>query len=146
MSLSKSSWKVKIEKEVEPEIKWNVWTVYVFQHDLSARIGNSNNALFLHISQSNHNFDFNSVKMLIYVHNKTLRRIFEAATISFFNSLNTRPDFYNISPYLTKSILNSYNTFHLLLIFSTYIIIFMLSIFFCFSFYFFFISFSFSSL
>ena len=41
------------------------------------RIGNLNDALFLHISQSNHNFDFNSA-------------------ISIFNSLNTRPGFYNI--------------------------------------------------
>ena len=62
---------------------------------------------------SNHNFDFNSGKMLIYIHNKSLRRIFEAAAISLFNFLNTRPGFYNISPYLSKSILNSYNIFHL---------------------------------
>ena len=61
----------------------------------------------------NHNFDFNSVKMLIYIHNKSLRGIFEATAISLFNSLNTRPSFYNISPYLSKSILNSYNIFHL---------------------------------
>ena len=75
------------------------------------------------------NNGFNSAKMLIYIHNKSLRWIFEAAAISFFNSLNTRPGFYNISPYLSKSILNSYNIFHLQLIFSTNIIIFMLSIF-----------------
>ena len=75
-------------------------------------IGNLNNALFLHISQSKHNFDFNSAKMLIYIHNKSLWRIFEAVAISLFNSLNTRPDFY-IFPYLSKSILNSYNIFHL---------------------------------
>ena len=40
--------------------------------------------------------------MLIYIFNKSLRRIFEAAAISFFNSLNTRPGFYNISPYLSQ--------------------------------------------
>ena len=45
-------------------------------------------------------------------HNKNLRRIFEAAAISFLNSLNTRPGFYNISPYLSKRILNSYNISH----------------------------------
>ena len=82
------------------------------------RIDNSNNALFLHISQSNNNFDFNSAKILICIHNKSQRQIFEAAAISFFNSLNTRPGFYNIFPYLSKSILNSYNTFHHKLIFS----------------------------
>ena len=72
-----------------------------------------NNELFLHISQSIHYFDFNSAKMLISIHNKSLRRIFEAAAISLFNSQNTRPGFYNISSYLSKSILNSYNIFHL---------------------------------
>ena len=73
-------------------------------------IGNLNNASFLNISQHNHNFDFNSAKML--THNKNLRRIIEIAAISSLNSLNTRPDFYNISPYLSEHILNSYNIFH----------------------------------
>ena len=82
------------------------------EHKKDIRIGNSNNALLLHISQHNHNIDFNSAKMLPYIHNKNLRRIFEAAAISFLNSLNTRPDFYNISPYLSKHILNSNNIFH----------------------------------
>ena len=70
------------------------------------------NVLFLHISQSNPNFDFNSAKMLIYI-NKSLRRIIKAAATSLFYSLNTRTGFYNISPYLSKSILDSYNIFHL---------------------------------
>ena len=78
------------------------------EHKRDLRIGNLNNALFQHISQSNHNFDFNSAKMLICIHLKRLRRIFEAAAISLCNSLNTRPGFYNISPYLGKSILNSH--------------------------------------
>ena len=50
--------------------------------------------------------------MLINIHNKRLRKIFEAAAISLCNSLNTRPGFY-ISSYLSKYILNSYNIFHL---------------------------------
>ena len=82
------------------------------EHKRDIRIGNSNNALFLHISQHNHNIDFNSAKMLTYINNKNLRRIFEAAAISFLSSLNTRPGFYNISPYLSKHILNSYNIFY----------------------------------
>ena len=82
------------------------------EHKRDIRISNSNNALFLHIPQYNHNFDFNSTKMLTYIHKKNLGRIFEAAAISFLNSLNTHPGFYNISPYLSKHILNSYNIFH----------------------------------
>ena len=83
------------------------------EHKRDIRIGNWNNALFLDISQSNHNFDFNSAKMLVYIHNKRLRRIFEAGAISLCNSVNTCPGFYNISPYLSKSILNSYKIFPL---------------------------------
>ena len=82
------------------------------EHKRDIRIGNSNNALLVHTSQHNHNIDFISAKMLTYIHNKNLRRIFEAAAISFLSSLNTRPGFYNISPYLSKHILNSYNIFH----------------------------------
>ena len=99
------------------------------KHKKDIRIGNLNNALLQYISQSNHDFDFNSAKMLIYIHYKRLRQIFEAGAISIFNSVNTRPGFYNISPYLSKSILNRYNIFLLLLIYFTYIIIFTLSIF-----------------
>ena len=83
------------------------------EHKRDIRIGNLNNALFQHISQSNHNFNFNSAKMLIYIYNKRLRQIFKAGAISLCNSVNTRPGFYDISPYLSKSILNSYNIFHL---------------------------------
>ena len=130
--------------QVEGEILWEVCKncklkyigetsrnlhVRLKEHKGDIRIGNLNNALFLHISQSNHNFNFNSVKMLIYIQNESLRRIFEDAVISFFNSLKTRLGFYNISPYLSKSILNGYNIFHLYFIFSTCIIIFMLFIF-----------------
>ena len=46
-------------------------------------------------------------KMLIYIHNKRPRQIFEAGHISLCNSVNTRPGFYNISPDLSKSILNN---------------------------------------
>ena len=81
------------------------------EHKRNIRIDNLNNVLFQHISWSNHNFDFNSAKMLIYIHHKSLRRIFEAAAISLCNSLNTHLSFYNISPYLNKSILDSYNIF-----------------------------------
>ena len=84
------------------------------EHKRDVRIGNLNNALFLHIFQSNHIFNFSSAKMLIYFHKKkSLRRIIEAVAISLFYSLNTRPGFYNISPYSSKSNLNSYNIFHL---------------------------------
>ena len=45
------------------------------EHKGDIRIGNLNNALFQHVSQSNHNSDFDSAKMVIYNHSTKLRRI-----------------------------------------------------------------------
>ena len=87
--------------------------VHLKEYKRDFGFGNLNNALLQHISQSNHNFDFNPAKKLIYIHHKRLRRIFVTGAILLCNSVNTRPGFYNISPYLSKSILNSYNIFHL---------------------------------
>ena len=94
------------------ETSWNLH-VCLKEHKRDIRSGSLNNALFQHISQTNHNFDFISAKMLIYIHNKSRRRIFEATAISLCNYLNTRLGFYNISLYLSKSILNSNDMFHL---------------------------------
>ena len=66
------------------------------EHKRNIKFGN----LLQHNSQSNLIFDFNSVKMLVYIRNKRLRRIFEAGAISFCNSFNNPPDFYNIFPRL----------------------------------------------
>ena len=87
--------------------------VHLKEHKRDIRIGNLKNALFQHISQSNHNFDFSYAKTLIFIQNKRIRRIFEAAFISLSNSLNTRPGFYTIPPYWSKSILSSYTILHL---------------------------------
>ena len=72
------------------------------EHKRDIRDGNFNNAIH-QFSQSDHKLDFNSAKMYAYIHNKRLRRIFEAGAISFCNSLNNGPGFYNISPYLSKN-------------------------------------------
>ena len=53
------------------------------EHKRDIRVSNLNNALLQNISQSNHNFNFNSSKMLVYIQNKRLRLIFEASSISF---------------------------------------------------------------
>ena len=68
------NWKLKYIGETSQKI-----LVCLKEHKRDMRIDNLNNALFQHISQSNHNFDFNSAKMLIYIHNKRVRQIFEAA-------------------------------------------------------------------
>ena len=51
------------------------------EHKRDIRVDSFHNALLQHISQSYHNLDFNSAEMLIYIHNKRLKRIFEAGTM-----------------------------------------------------------------
>ena len=46
------------------------------EHKRDISIGNLNNTLLQHISQSNHIFNFNSAKWFIYIHKKRLRQIF----------------------------------------------------------------------
>ena len=84
-------------KERQYEYKRDIW------------LGNSNNELFLHISKTNHNFNFNTDTILAHIHNKILRQIFENSAISLFSSVNICPGFFNLSPFLGKLVLNSYN-------------------------------------
>ena len=63
--------------------------------------------VFPKIFHFNHNFDFNSVEMHIYIHNKRIRQILVAGALLRRHSVNTCPCFYNIFPYLCKSILNT---------------------------------------
>ena len=88
------NWKLKYIGETSGNLQ-----VYLKEHKKDIRIDNLNNALLQQIFQSNQSFNFNSTKMLIYIHNKRLKRIFEAAAISLCNSLNNHLGFYKISPY-----------------------------------------------
>ena len=40
------------------------------EHRRGIRVGNLNNALLLHISKSDNNFNFNATMMLVYIHKK----------------------------------------------------------------------------
>ena len=83
----------------------------IFDHKKDTRLGNINNALFLHISKTDHNFDCNAATMLAHIHNKRLRQIFEAGAVSLLPSATHALDF--ISPFLGKIVLNSYTIFKL---------------------------------
>ena len=53
--------------------------------------------LIMHISKSDSNFDFNAATMLVYIHNKRLRQIFEAGAISLCRNINNLSGFFNRS-------------------------------------------------
>ena len=40
----------------------------IYEHKRDIRLGNLTNALFLHMSKNNHNFDFNAATMLAHIH------------------------------------------------------------------------------
>ena len=59
--------------------------------------------------KTNHNFNLNAATMLAHIHDNRSRQIFEAIAISILSSVNTRPRFFNLSLFLGKLVLNSYN-------------------------------------
>ena len=70
----------------------------IYKHRRDIRLGDLINALLLHISKTDHNFDLNAATVLAHIHNKRLRQIFEVGAISFFWSVNICPSFFfNIS-------------------------------------------------
>ena len=72
----------------------------IYEHQRAIRLSNLNNVLFLHISKTDHNFDFNGATMLAHIHNKRSRQIFEASAISLLLFVNTQHGFFNLSPFL----------------------------------------------
>ena len=89
------------------ETSRNLKNLYEQKRDI--RLCNSNNALFILISKTNHDFNFNAATMLAHIHNKRLRQIFEASTNLLLSSVNNRPSFFNQSPFFGKLVLNSNN-------------------------------------
>ena len=72
---------------------------HLYEHKCDIRLGNLNKALFLHISKIDHNFELNTATMLAPIHNKRLRDIFEAGSISLLSSIDTRSVFFNLLPF-----------------------------------------------
>ena len=66
------------------------------------KCGNSNNAPFQHVAKIKHYFNFNAATMLAHIHNNRFRQIFEVSYILVFTSVNTRPRFFNLSPFFGK--------------------------------------------
>ena len=63
------------------------------EHERDIKLGNLNNALCLHSSKTDRNFDFNEAIMLVHIHNKSFRQIFEVGAILLLPSVNKQLDF-----------------------------------------------------
>ena len=68
----------------------------IYEHKRNITLGNINDALFLHMSKTDHNFHLNAAMMFAHIL-KRLRQIFEAGAISLLLPVNTRPGFLNLS-------------------------------------------------
>ena len=99
---------------------WQKLLKRLYEQNGGIRLSNSNYVI-LHIYKTNYNFNFNAATMLTHIQNKILRQIFQASAISSLSSVNTRPGFFNLSPFLGKLVLNSENISNFKLFFSSQI-------------------------
>ena len=76
------------------------------QHKYCIRMGNINNALFLHRNDNNHNINWLGAKELVYCRDLVTRNIIESSFIkvNFQNLFNISPGMYK----LDKKILSDY--------------------------------------
>ena len=81
----------------------------ILEHKYCIKSGNLNNALFCHISSTNHNINFDKSSVIVNVHNKRLRQILEASVISSCNNMNLRLGFFHLHSSLSKLILKNLN-------------------------------------
>ena len=63
-----------------------------------------NNGSVKHNLESNHNFDFQDSKMLVYIHN-ALQKTAESSIISNYNTIKQSLGFFKASSYLVRLVL-----------------------------------------
>ena len=56
-------------------IPWKDYKKRLYEHKRDITLGNFNDALFLHMIKTNHNFNFNAAAMLAHIHNKFLKLV-----------------------------------------------------------------------
>ena len=79
------------------------------EHKRDIKNNNPVNALFSHILQHDHSFNFKHAKLIKFIQNKSFRRLLESALITNSNTIKQRNGFYNLSPLISKIILNEQN-------------------------------------
>ena len=100
-------------------VKWNIsaklpeaFKKRLYERMRNIRLGKFNYTLSRHLSEINYNSNFNVATILAHIHNKWLRQFFEASASLLLSSVNTRPGFFNLFPFLGKLFLNNYNISH----------------------------------
>ena len=80
------------------------------QHKYSVRTGQSSNALFVHLRDSNHPIDWNAAKPLIFCKDLVKRNILESCIIkySFDDNLNLSPGLFKLDAFIIKKVSDRY--------------------------------------
>ena len=74
----------------------------IYEQKRSIKTNDDRNALFSHMLEFKHTFNFPQAIQIKPIHSKNSWRLLESAAISKTNHIKQRPGFYQISPYLAK--------------------------------------------
>ena len=77
------------------------------EHKYACKIGNSNNALFVHSFDTDHAIDWKSSQMLHKCNNFKKRRIVESVCIEKYNNFNLSEGMHKIDPVMRSLVVRS---------------------------------------
>ena len=78
----------------------------IYEHKWSIKTNDNRNALFSHMLELKHTFNFSQTTLIKPIPSKTSWRLLEFAVISKTNHIKQHPGFYQILPHLANIILN----------------------------------------
>ena len=74
----------------------------IYEHKRDIRRTDMNDGLVKYNLETNHSFDFKDSKLLVYIHFKKYREMSESRIVSNYNTINQKPDFFNVTSYLVR--------------------------------------------
>ena len=79
------------------------------EHKRAVQNGDRNNALFVHMSEENHEIDWNNTEVIYKIKNEKKRKIVEAAVINSVKNVNLNDGFYKFDSLTTKYVIEAAN-------------------------------------
>ena len=83
----------------------------IHKHKKDFKTGNTTNSLVSHNISTNHTFDFQKSNIFAFIHDRDKRRIIEAFSILYFDTLLQRQSFYKMSSSLTEIIIKDFKIY-----------------------------------
>ena len=85
------------------------YNIRLSEHKRAVRNGDMNNALFVHMSQENHEIDWNNGQVIYKVKDEKKRKIVEAAVINSVKNVNISDGFYKFDSLTTNYVIEAAN-------------------------------------